>query len=694
MSQADELLDSLEETTPSLLLADSETEPHIVIGDDRIISVPKQLQRIAVQYDHNVETVTFDCPRYWDGLDMSQLGIYINYRRSDRVVGCYKATDITIDDTDTSIMHFNWTIYRSITEVIGPLVFLVCIKKMDGDGNEENHWNSELNTEMYISEGLEASETMLEPYPDIISQWEEEVQAVKDILLAARDSGELDGATFTPSVDTNGNLSWTNDKGRKNPATVNIKGYSPRILVKNVDGGHRLTITDNVESQTVDVMNGTDGYSPRVLVRNIDGGHELVVTDSVGSKTIQVMDGVDGTNGTNGANGKDGVSPTISSKTITGGHQITLTDADGTQIFTVWDGADGKNGYSPELIINDTRDEGQFVRLTFITKRENDDGTITSSSQEVDVPDGFSPKVTVTAITGGHRVAITDYEGTRAFNVMDGTDGKDGTGSLTEDDMTNALMNFISIGSTEPTSGPVLWFDTSAENNGTMKYKDRDGNVSVMFPVTKAANIDGLTVLLNQKAAISHTHTKSQISDFPSSMPASDVSSWAKASTKPTYTASEVGADASGSAAQALADAKSYTDEKVADSQKLDLPISASSTDGVAYAATVPGITALTAGQSFIMVPERQSTDMSCTLNVNSLGAKRIIIRGTGHTNTTAMPLATNWLAAATPVRVTYNGARWVADVVAPPDLVSYGRSDLTAGTSTLATGHLYFVYE
>ena len=42
----------------------------------------------------------------------------------------------------------------------------------------------------------------------------------------------------------------------------------------------------------------------------------------------------------------------------------------------------------------------------------------------------------------------------------------------------------------------------------------------------------------------SHTHTKSQITDFPSSMPASDVYAWAKASTKPTYTYSEVGAAA------------------------------------------------------------------------------------------------------------------------------------------------------
>ena len=38
-----------------------------------------------------------------------------------------------------------------------------------------------------------------------------------------------------------------------------------------------------------------------------------------------------------------------------------------------------------------------------------------------------------------------------------------------------------------------------------------------------------------------HTHTKSQITDFPTSMPASDVHPWAKAATKPTYTPTEVG---------------------------------------------------------------------------------------------------------------------------------------------------------
>ena len=45
---------------------------------------------------------------------------------------------------------------------------------------------------------------------------------------------------------------------------------------------------------------------------------------------------------------------------------------------------------------------------------------------------------------------------------------------------------------------------------------------------------------LNAKANSSHTHTKAQITDFPTSMPASDVYAWAKAASKPSYTIGEV----------------------------------------------------------------------------------------------------------------------------------------------------------
>lgn len=56
-----------------------------------------------------------------------------------------------------------------------------------------------------------------------------------------------------------------------------------------------------------------------------------------------------------------------------------------------------------------------------------------------------------------------------------------------------------------------------------------------------AAQGKALKTLVDGKAPSVHTHTKSQITDFPTSMPASDVSAWAKAATKPSYTKAEVG---------------------------------------------------------------------------------------------------------------------------------------------------------
>ena len=79
------------------------------------------------------------------------------------------------------------------------------------------------------------------------------------------------------------------------------------------------------------------------------------------------------------------------------------------------------------------------------------------------------------------------------------------------------------------------------EKSGLMKYKDKSGNTYLMYPITNTDNIDGLDEALAEKAAATYTHTKSQISDFSTRMPASDVKAWAKADAKPTYTAAEVG---------------------------------------------------------------------------------------------------------------------------------------------------------
>lgn len=70
-----------------------------------------------------------------------------------------------------------------------------------------------------------------------------------------------------------------------------------------------------------------------------------------------------------------------------------------------------------------------------------------------------------------------------------------------------------------------------------------DSNVSRTKNTVLAApnGSDGKATFRALTTADIPTLTKSKISDFPASMPASDVSSWAKASTKPSYTKSEVG---------------------------------------------------------------------------------------------------------------------------------------------------------
>lgn len=75
--------------------------------------------------------------------------------------------------------------------------------------------------------------------------------------------------------------------------------------------------------------------------------------------------------------------------------------------------------------------------------------------------------------------------------------------------------------------------------------------MDTLFELSNALNNDPnfattIMTLIAGKADSWHTHTKSQITDFPTSMPASDVYAWAKASTKPSYTAAEVGAAAAG----------------------------------------------------------------------------------------------------------------------------------------------------
>lgn len=109
-------------------------------------------------------------------------------------------------------------------------------------------------------------------------------QFVTDLSGAQGIKGD-NGTTFTPSVDTNGNLSWSNDGGLPNPPTVNIKGQKGDTglaatiqigTVTTLPAGGQATVV-NVGDENNAVFNfalpqGAQGETASVyLARNSNG---------------------------------------------------------------------------------------------------------------------------------------------------------------------------------------------------------------------------------------------------------------------------------------------------------------------------------------------------------------------------------------------------------------------------------------
>lgn len=142
--------------------------------------------------------------------------------------------------------------------------------------------------------------------------------------------------------------------------------------------------------------------------------------------------------GSGGGSGTDGRGITSISKTSTDGlvdtYTITYTD-NTTSTFTVTNGANGSNGQ-----------DGQ----------DGQNGT-----------NGISPTVSITEITGGHRLTITDAEhpNGQSVDVMDGTNGTNGQDGQDGDDYVLTAQDKSDIATLVLNQLPV-YDGTVVTNNG------------------------------------------------------------------------------------------------------------------------------------------------------------------------------------------------------------------------------------
>ena len=93
-------------------------------------------------------------------------------------------------------------------------------------------------------------------------------------------NGGADGATFVPSVDEQGNLSWSNNKGYTNPQTVNIKGPRGERGVQGIQGiqGERGFVGATGAKLVNRVLQGQDVFGGNVYLDTFDDGTTATFT--------------------------------------------------------------------------------------------------------------------------------------------------------------------------------------------------------------------------------------------------------------------------------------------------------------------------------------------------------------------------------------------------------------------------------
>lgn len=192
MSQAEELLDSLDETIP--------THQHDVIDSDsyfiidpitRAVENTSGSKNLLMQYDHASERYTFELPRYVEGHDMSlctAVKVHYNNIESGTLIENADVNDLDdlhVDPTDANKVICSWLIKRQATQLVGSLNFLVQYLCATSDGTITYEWHSDIYKNIEIREGRNNGPAAVSDYTDILEQWRAKLFGVEDSITAS-----------------------------------------------------------------------------------------------------------------------------------------------------------------------------------------------------------------------------------------------------------------------------------------------------------------------------------------------------------------------------------------------------------------------------------------------------------------------------------------------------------------------------
>lgn len=273
-----------------------------------------------------------------------------------------------------------------------------------------------------------------------------------------------DGATFTPSVSSDGTLSWNNDKGLANPASVNIKGEAGAAGAK----GDPFTYDDFTAAQLA-ALKGEKG----------DKGDK-------GDKGETGEQGVKGDKGEQGEQGQQGIQGVKGDTGATGAN-----------------GQDGKSAYQIAL------DNG-FVgtQAEWLASLKGDKGDTGASGANITASEVLTKLKTVDGQNSGLDADMLDGHDTTYFATATQLAGKADAAHTHSQYATNDDVE-------------ALETEVAGKANNTHSHAQSDitglatalGNKANASHTHETGDITGLDTALSGKAAASHTHSLDEVSE-------------------------------------------------------------------------------------------------------------------------------------------------------------------------------------
>lgn len=311
-----------EEALAAAQVNDTGADEVITIDNDlRTIIIPASITLLGVESDENVQTLHFQMPKTYKGLDLSEFDVRINYMNANNVGDVY-----AVDDNEVSGENivFTWTVGRVACMYKENTKFIVCLKKKDVSGNVLKEFNTSLAS-LPVLEGLETTEAVVAENPDIIEQiltrldnvteipQEKVTEAVSEYMkenpinVPKKLSDLEEDATHRTVTDTE-KQSWNNTSGTglsdtaKNLLIAILKNAVYTVNQKaNIEALENALSTQNTPTDAWSIVQNLTYVTSTNTAFNVKKGESYTTTIvpnknyTINSVTV-VMGGVDITN--------------------------------------------------------------------------------------------------------------------------------------------------------------------------------------------------------------------------------------------------------------------------------------------------------------------------------------------------------------------------------------------------------------